>query len=469
MAEKSDNMEDPQKTGLPSGEPDRSLRISIWDGVFSALHAAVTGGALVPAYALMLGANDFHLGLLAAMMSISTIGGVLSSRLVSSFGHRKQLTITTALAGRVLWALFCALPFIPVLPGIRLAIFIFIFFLSNFILSMSGNAWTSWMTDLVPQERRGRYFGIRNAFVGAVSMVSVFCVGKVYDALKPNIDPKFLYIPFFGIAAVFAVIGIIFFLRKQWEPPLKDEPFISLKETFRLPFTNRNFRRLLVFSALFGTACAFSSPFYQPHMLKNLHMPMTMIACYNLIFQAVSLLTLPLWGRLADRFGNRPVIVVTAFALSLCLIPWLIATPDRIWILWIDASISGICWPGFNLAAFNMLLNTAPQENRTSYFAIHSMTAGFCMCLGSLLGGMSAQYLSHISFTIGNMTCINFHIVFFVTLLGRFMIAPLAMRLHEDNHNTVGTLIDYTTNRIWGIVTDTLQAGVSVIRKITRT
>ncbi len=451
----------------PSGEPDYSLRISIWDGACAVLHGVLTGGALVPAYALMLGANDFHLGLLAAFPALSSAGCLVSSRLIPRFGHRKLLTITSGVGGRLLCSLLCTLPFLPLLPGWRLTAFIGVIFLGSFLMNISGNSWTSWMTDLVPAERRGRYFSFRNAICGTVSMISLFGVGKLYDFLEPQVGLPMLFFMFYGISIIFAVLTG-FLLRRQWEPPLQEEKPISLRETISIPWFNPDFRRLLLFASSFTMACSLSSPFFQPHMLKNLNMQMTWIAVYGLIFQITALCTLPFWGRLTDRIGNRPILIFTSVLLSCLLIPWLIVTPDRIWVLWLDASLSGICWPGFNLAAFNILLNTAPKQNRSSYLAMHSMMTGFLSFIGSVLGGLLAQALATFSWVVGAMHFNNFHLLFAITLLARFSSVPLAIRLKEEKSHSVSMMINYAASGFVGWMNATLQTGITVIRKITR-
>jgi len=49
----------------PPGEPDRSLRISVVEGNIESCSIAITNGALLTGFALMLGANAFHLGLMS--------------------------------------------------------------------------------------------------------------------------------------------------------------------------------------------------------------------------------------------------------------------------------------------------------------------------------------------------------------------------------------------------------------------
>ena len=39
-------------------------------------------------------------------------------------------------------------------------------------MTIAGTVWTSWITDLVPEERRGRFFGLRNAIHGILGVTA---------------------------------------------------------------------------------------------------------------------------------------------------------------------------------------------------------------------------------------------------------------------------------------------------------
>ncbi|HTY08776.1 MAG TPA: MFS transporter, partial [Candidatus Edwardsbacteria bacterium] len=373
-------------------EPRRSLRLSIVEGSFAAVHITLTGGALVTGYALMLGANDFHLGLLSALGALSTVGSLVSAQLVGLLGSRRWLTVLAATGGRALWALLCLLPFLRLLPGARLWLFFAVVFLANTLVNMANNAWTSWMTDLVPLERRGAYFGVRNTILGAVGMAANFGAGKLFDWFKAGGRQIQGYAWIFGAAALCAMIGGAI-LSRQHEPPLRGERQLSLRSLLAVPLANRDFRRLLWFFVLWSVATSLAGPFFGAHMIKNLKMPFSTIAVYSIVAGVLNLTLQPLWGKVIDRVGNRPVLAFNIMGIFMLPLFWLFATPANYFPIWCDAFLTGFFWPGFGLATFNLLLVTAPDENRTAYLAVQSVLTGLAVFLASLLGGWAANAL----------------------------------------------------------------------------
>jgi len=452
---------------LPSGEPTRSLKISVIEGSFATVHIAITAGALVTGYALMLGANDFHLGLLAALNALSTVGAIFSAYLVGLLGHRKKLTVWAATLGRLAWAGLCILPFINMLPGWKLLAFFLIAFLANTSVNMANNAWLSWMTDLVPLNRRGSYFGMRSTVLGVVTMAANYGAGKFYDVMKGQGQQQLAFVIIFGGAALAAVIAG-FILSRQWEPPLKGEQPMPFSELLRLPFANRDFRRLLLFFILWSMATAVAGPFFSAHMIKNLKMPFAVIAYYSIIAGILNIAFQPVWGRIIDRLGNKPVMIFNMLGIFSLPLFWLFTKPDFYLPIWIDAFLTGLFWPGFSLATFNLLLVTAPEENRTAYLAVQSMTTGIAIFFASLIGGWLANSLHDFKLIILGQTIINFHLLFVLSSICRISLLPLALRLKEDRAQSVGKLLDMVGDKTSQRFSDVFDSGIMTIKRIRR-
>jgi MFS family permease len=449
----------------PSSEPDRSLRISVIEGSFATVHIAITIGALVTGYALMLGASDFQLGLLAALNALSTAGSVISAQLLGRLGSRRKLTVLSATIGRAVWAGLCLLPFIKLLPGIRLAAFFVIVFLGNTLINIGNNAWLSWMTDLVPLERRGRYFGMRSTVLGAVTMLTNYGAGRLFDHMKQAGLEARGFALIFGIAAACALAaGII--LNRQWEPPLKGERPLPVRDILVIPFRNEGFRRLLLFYICWSLSTSVAGPFFGAHMIKNLYMPYSVIALYSIVAGILNLTTQPLWGKIIDRVGNRPVLLFNLAGIFLLPLFWLFATRTFYLPIWIDAFLTGLFWPGFNLAGFNLVLSTAPEQNRTSYLGMYTMTTGLAVFLGSLTGGWLANLWHGVRLEFLGFSIVNFQILFVLSSLLRVMTLPLALRLKEERSESVGTFLSLVGDKISQRFAGGWEAGIVVFKRI---
>lgn len=451
----------------PDGEPNRSLRISTIEGAFASIHGTITAGALATGYGLMLGANDFHLGMMAAMGALASVGNAISARLVGLLGRRKALCVAASVTSRCVWGILAALPFLAATNAVKLRIFLGLLFISGLASSIAGNAWLSWMTDLVPVERRGRYFGRRNTLFGVVTIATGFLSGRLYDLLNAQGHQQAAFAILFGVATLSALIcGSI--LSRQWEPPAHGELAKPLAHLLSLPLKNAEFRLFLVFSMLWTAATAVASPFFGAHMIRNLHMPYSLIALYSIVATLFGLASQPFWGAVVDRMGNRPVLVATACSVAFLPMIWVFPKTGFYLPLWIDAALTGLLWPGLGIAMFNLPMVTAPRENRQAYFAVLAMCNGITALLASLSGGWIADAFSNVSWLVCGRTIVNYHIVFALSTVCRLLVIPLATRLKEDGATSVVVLLNYFGDKVLRQFTGGIQSSLAMVSRLKR-
>ncbi len=428
------------ESGLTSGK-----RISIIEGVFAQIHITLTGGIFLTSFALFLNASSFHLGILTAIPSLLAGMGFFAAYIANIIGERKLLCLFTALIGRGLFIVFV----IGLIFDIRISIntFFVIIFLFNLLLNFSGTLWLSWMSDLIPKELRGRYFGIRTTIISAVGMVVNYAGGMVLDFFTSN--QAFIII--FSTAVFFSTLAGIT-LSFQPEPRF-EKKVIHFKDVFLKPMKDRNFVSLLKFVSFWYLFAGIAAPFYVVHMIRNLKMAYSTIAIYGIIAGIASLVFQIFWGKMIDRVGSKPILVINFVGTIFLPIIWLFARQDFILPIWIDAFFSGLFWCGINLSLFNILLSLAEEkELKESYFAVFSTITGICGFLSSLLGGLIAQLLENFRFEFWGQTLVNFHILFIGASFFRFLSVFLLKRVREKESypvfQTLQLIGDYAIRRL---------------------
>ena len=136
--------------GDTTKEPGRSLRLSIVEGSFASLQTSIASGVLLTGYALMLGANDFQLGLLAGMSTLATLGAVIGAQQLGRRGRRKPMILEALVLSRSIWLLLCLIPFLPVPPSSRLTLLLSVVLVAGIAGQYVDKSWESWMSALVP-------------------------------------------------------------------------------------------------------------------------------------------------------------------------------------------------------------------------------------------------------------------------------------------------------------------------------
>jgi MFS family permease len=380
---------------------ERGMRLSIFDGVLAQPFYSLAWPTSVffTGLALVVGANNFEIGLLAAISPLLSGLFLLAAHVLERVGRRRTYYLISASIHRVV---FFGLLLLPLLGNhlpinLRIALLFLIVLISVSFGSFQTTAWMSWMADMVPEDKRGGFFSKRNMLCGAMWMALSWPVGKFLDGHNSLWGYSFV----FSAATVLALVAL-FFVARQPEPPLvlseKRIPFLTLwKNAWGMP----GFRNFLLFQLAWGFTTNLAGPFYNVYMLQNLHIDLARITLWGIVGGIIGTVTMPYWGLLGDRAGNRPTLLFCLIGSCCTAFLWLFITPDNLsWMMVLIFVLGGFFDTGIGLIAFNMILGVLPEKNKPSYLAIYETVVGTLVGVAPAFGGYLAQNLPRVQLPI---------------------------------------------------------------------
>src|SRR5579872_3569879 len=107
------------------------------------------------------------------------------------------------------------------------------------------------------------------------------------------------------------------------------------------------------------------------------------------VYSLVSMVTAPLWGRLSDRIGRRPVLLVSMLVFALAYL-WL-GFASRLWMLYAARALAGAC-AGNIAAAQAYIADVTTPENRARGMGMIGAAFGLGFIIGPALGGAVAGH-----------------------------------------------------------------------------
>ncbi len=370
----------------------------------------MTAGVVLLAYALLLGADTFQIGLLSTAQMAGASLQLLSDALLRRLRTRKRLGIVAlavTAAGRLLlgllpamaaWVAFDTLPW-ALLAGLV-------------IISGSGQtaeiARLSWIADVVPEERRGRFLGDRQFVVQLVGSMAAIVAAWVMD-WQGTYSPEHATATGQGLFILAAVLGIgsILTLRSVPEPPIATRPRARGLGFVMQPVRDKRFRPIMVYTALWNLAAPLCGPFFNLYLIAVLQMPLGVVAIYSFLGQLASIYSVRLWGKLADKFGNLPVLRLCVAAKTIFPLLWVFLWPaeggvERV-LMFILAGWVHL-WRGFNsgqqLATINLALGAMPADDGTRYLSAFRTLGNWIHAVGPAIGGLIAAWLQDVGWSV---------------------------------------------------------------------
>jgi MFS transporter, DHA1 family, tetracycline resistance protein len=141
---------------------------------------------------------------------------------------------------------------------------------------------------------------------------------------------------------------------------------------------------LIVFVDLVGFGLVIPLlPFYAVRFAASPQQVTLLLATYSFM----QLFTAPLWGRLSDRIGRRPVLMTSMAASALAYL-WF-ASASTLWMLFAARALAGAC-AGNIAAAQAYIADVTTPENRAKGMGLIGAAFGLGFIFGPALGGYLA-------------------------------------------------------------------------------
>ncbi|MEM7690669.1 MAG: TCR/Tet family MFS transporter [Pseudomonadota bacterium] len=152
----------------------------------------------------------------------------------------------------------------------------------------------------------------------------------------------------------------------------------------------------------------------------------------------------PIIGGLSDRYGRRPVLLVTLFALGVDYLIMALA-PDLLW-LFIGRVLSGIMGASW-AAANSCIADVASKEERGKLFGIMGAAGGSGFVIGPAIGGIIGEYGVRLPFFASAALAIVGAIIGFFIL--KETLPPERRRAFTlARANPLGTLVQMSRNPV---------------------
>jgi MFS family permease len=395
---------------FPKNAIRTSLKASTLDAIFATIFSLTTGGILLSNFLVELDASPVVFGMLSSIPMlvnlIQPLGAYISERTTSRF----EYSAVVYGISRLLWLILVigiigtGLGFINSQQLVILTLLIVFF--SHLSGGLGSASWMSWLAIIVPRRLRGRYFGIRNSATSLTNLLCVPLAGFAVSHWYGGTLQGYGVVLFVGVLFGLVSLGCQYF-KIDVNPQLQNTYIIvdspnSKNDLVSIPqqqwdeniWKNSNFWIFLLYFSLWMLAFNLCAPFVNLYLLETLNLDVGWVTVYSSLQAGANLLMVVLWGKLADKVGNRPILIFTGIIVAVTPLLWFgIGNSNlHIWLwlpllhIFIGGSVAGV-----DLCNNNMQIGITPVRNQSIYFAIAAAIAGVTGAVGTTIGGFIAQ------------------------------------------------------------------------------
>ena len=445
-----------------------SLRLVTLAWMFGIVWMSLITGSQMTNFQRLMGFGYWSFGIMAAIPNAAALAQLVMAVIVERTGLRKSLFMLSCAIHRMLWVVIAILP-IVFKPGLlAVSVFLTIYAISCILAQASTPPWWNWMGDLIPRRIRGRYFANRTMWTVPLQIITALSAGFLLDKLSiPGAPLTQAAQPalvraiciMFAVAGILGTMDILTFLRIREivSPPLIQgaaaerkggivrlvlvEPMRVVTDSMR----DKAFRRYALYGATMALGVSVSDQFFWLNALEVVKLSRLGTNFVFLVAGSLSamLLARP-WGALIDRWGRKPVLILSTIGTVAGPWGWFFIPPGNWQVGYVVATVTcvlgGAVWAGQGLATSAYLASFSEREGRSKLIASFFFIAAIGGLCGGLAGGAMAEgfkFLQQHPIQVGPFAWTNYHVCFAVGSLFRFLAIFWVLGMSEPGSKPV--------------------------------
>ena len=341
---------------------------------------------ILPLFIRALTDKTIWIGLIGA---ISNSGFFLPQLIAASWIERmpikRRYVLRLAFIERL--AIFAVVPLTIVLgasaPQTLLIVFFIAFIVHNFSMGFNGPAYFDLVAKVVAPNRRGRMYGVAGGIGGLLGILGAWTAKVLLERYEFPLNFSLCFL--IGFVVLTVTVVPLGFVDEPPSPAQARKSWLRyIRGAGRIFRSDLNFRRF-VQSQVFVSAFEAVLGFFTAYALDEMGATAGDVAGFTGVLMAGRMIGDPFWGYMADRRGNRLVLVIN-IALACGVISMAIWT-RTVGLFYIVFAIASFNQSGISIPSFNIAMEFAPPQSLPTYTALRSsITAPFRALLPLIVG-----------------------------------------------------------------------------------
>ena len=267
----------------------------------------IASTSFISAFAVYLGLSDLAIGIYAVLDTITNILQIFAAPLFSKIGQSKKVVLTNYSVYRLASVCFAIIPFISRDVNIRTILF----FIFASIYAITGEmgyiTFVNWRMSLLKKEDRTKFAATKNMYKNTIVLLFSLIMGIILDKFTQNGHELYGFMILFSIVFLIAFIDITIRIN-TYKPPIKEDK-ITIKDTIKIPATDKKFRKIIITCGINRFANGIGIMYLNVFLLRYLNINYIYYSLLNIIINLSEAVSSKFWSRKANSRNWKKVIL----------------------------------------------------------------------------------------------------------------------------------------------------------------
>ncbi|HOJ78844.1 MAG TPA: MFS transporter [Bacillota bacterium] len=373
----------------------KNIKYSNLDGMAFSIWTGATIPTYLGLYILRLNGTPEMVNLILAIQPfVVAIFTLLGASFANSYQRKKPILMPASLVVRLFILLIIFIPFLP--QNYQAPSFLLLWGLMYIPWAYICLTWGPLISNIIPEERRGRFFGTRNTLTKFTTIIGTMYTGIVLA----NLEFRPAFISIITISFIFTLVSY-YYLDKHIEPvvaePGENKKNIRVGNARIIEFDlakNLEVFKDPQYGYIFGLSClaifffhigySMAIPLFTLRQVNELGFSNATVGLFANITALTALIGSYISGRLTDRCGFRYILLFSTIILIIPPLIW--AFTANLPILMATIMLWGFAENAYVICYQFMVLEVSPYKERSRFVGMNTVIVNLAAGIGPLVG-----------------------------------------------------------------------------------
>ncbi len=395
----------------------KNRRLRMLYTCFTGVVTTIITGTYLTGLMIEMGADDDYISLSSALTSLCSIAQLIAPMIFERMKFRKRVLIALRMIYQFMnIVLIGIIPILPISKGIKLLLFIVVIVVLNLVNSISLPGISIWMMQCIPESKHSDYFTTSSICSHVIAGLSTVLAGNLVDGFAAGqvsiagLSPKtcaFLVLRL--VAFVFCAFEI-FCMIKMTEKPYDVE---EKKEKISLslliePIKNTAFMKTVSIYVFFRFALGIVGQYFDIYLIDIVKVPYTLFSYSFIISLPFYFAMIPIFSRLVNKYTWNRVLPFLIFGTGSAYIFNMLITLETLYFYHFVMVTYYMFCPSVMVIFSYLPYTNMPDENRTSYISIFTISEIVATFFGTLFGMLFMNITDGVTLNLFGMEFVNY-------------------------------------------------------------